>query len=549
MMYGTNALAALPTMGAGLFAVGIYCRLSKDDDLQGESASISNQRELLTSVCKAQGWNIAEVYQDDGFTGLNMDRPGLQKLLHDIELGKINLVITKDLSRLGRNYLQTGHLIEDFFPRHGVRYIALNDSIDTQAESNEIAPFKNILNEMYSRDISKKVHSSYMVSARKGSFTGTVAPLGYKKDPEQHGHLLIDEETAPIIRRIFNMALQGHGPNYIRRKLEEEKVPCPAWWNRERGLRNTRKTKWEVADPENGMYMWDFSVIKDLLMNPVYTGCMASQKKNYRFKIGTISEKKPDEWLVVEGTHEPIIDRATFDIVQEKLRSRQRVRNNGELSLFAGVLKCGECGKALTHRIAMVHEPKPVYCCKTYNAYGKGHCTQHRILEEDLTRIVLDKIRECAAEASVDSDDVAKRLRETVEESERHRQEKANAELAANETRLTALTQMVTRLYEDRMMDRISEENFTMLMAKTQTEQEELKARISLIKQEQARVERSAFDDAQWREAFQQYADITELDPITLNKLVRQIVVHEEIGTDGERKISVEIHFNMMRPQ
>ena len=271
--------------------------------------------------------------------------------------------------------------------------------------------------------------------------------------------------------------------------------------------------------------------------------------RRYRFKIGAISEKKPDEWLVVEGTHEPIIDRATFDIVQEKLRSRQRVRKNGELSLFAGVLKCGECGKALTHRIAMVHEPKPVYCCKTYNAYGKGHCTQHRILEEDLTRIVLDKIRECAAEASVDSDDVAKRLRETVEESERHRQEKANEELAANETRLTALTQMVTKLYEDRMMGRISEENFTMLMAKTQTEQEELKARISLIKQEQARAEKSAFDDAQWREAFQQYADITELDPVTLNKLVRQIVVHEGIGTDGERKISVEIYFNMMQPQ
>ena len=166
MINGTSAYRIPYAAASGVFVVGIYCRLSKDDDLQGESASISNQRELLTSVCKAQGWNIAEVYQDDGFTGLNMDRPGLQKLLHDIELGRINLVITKDLSRLGRNYLQTGHLIEDFFPRHGVRYIALNDGIDTQADSNEIAPFKNILNEMYSRDISKKVHSSYMVSAR-----------------------------------------------------------------------------------------------------------------------------------------------------------------------------------------------------------------------------------------------------------------------------------------------------------------------------------------------------------------------------------------------
>ena len=549
MINGTSAYRIPYAAASGVFVVGIYCRLSKDDDLQGESASISNQRELLTSVSKAQGWNIAEVYQDDGFTGLNMDRPGLQKLLHDIELGRINLVITKDLSRLGRNYLQTGHLIEDFFPRHGVRYIALNDGIDTQADSNEIAPFKNILNEMYSRDISKKVHSSYMVSARKGSFTGCVAPLGYKKDPDQHGHLLIDEETAPIIRHIFDMALQGYGPNYIRRRLEEERVPCPAWWNRQRGWRNTRKTKWETADPENGMYMWDFTVIKDLLMNPVYVGCMASQKRHYRFKIGTIGEKRPDEWLVVEGTHEPIVDRATFDIVQEKLRSRQRVRNNGELSLFAGILKCGECGKALTHRIAMGHEPKPGYCCKTYNAFGKGHCTQHRILEEDLTRIVLDKIQECAAEASVDSEDVAERLRQTIEESERQRQEKANADLAADEARLASLTQMVTRLYEDRMMGRISEENFSMLMAKTQTEQEEIRARITLVQQEKQRREQMVFSDTQWREAIRQYANITELDPVTLNRLIQRIVVHEEISADGERTIKVEIHFNMSQPR
>ena len=545
MMNGTSAYQIPYAPAPGLFAVGIYYRLSKDDDLQDESASISNQRELLTSVCKAQGWTIAEIYQDDGFTGLNMDRPGLQKLLRDIELGRINLVITKDLSRLGRNYLQTGHLIEDFFPRHGVRYIALNDGIDTQAESNEIAPFKNILNEMYSRDISKKVHSSYMVSARRGSFTGCVAPLGYRKDPDQHGHLLIDEETAPIIRHIFEMAMQGHGPNYIRRRLEEEKVPCPAWWNRERGLRNTRKTKWEKADPENGMYIWDFTVIKDLLMNPVYIGCMASQKRHYRFKIGTIGEKRPDEWLIVEGTHEPIIDRATFEIVQEKLRSRQRVTNNGELSLFAGIVKCGECGKALTHRYAYGHETRPVYCCKTYNAYGKGHCTQHRILEEDLIRIVLEKIRECTQAAMVDSDDVTARLRQTIEDSERERQEKVAAELKESEARLASLTQMVSQLYEDRLKGRISEENFAMLMAKTQTEQEEVKARIRLIHQDQQRHEQSEFDDAQWWEAIRQYADITELDAVTLNKLVRKIVVHEEIGENGVRKIGVEIHFNM----
>ena len=334
---------------AGSFRAAIYCRLSKDDDLDGESASIANQRDMLEKYCEKQGWEVVAVYQDDGYTGLNMERPDLKRMLKAIERRQINLVITKDLSRLGRNYLQTGTLIEDFFPRHGVRYIAMNDGIDTMRENNDIAPFKNILNEMYSKDISKKVHSSYLLKAQQGQFTGCIAPFGYQKDPEDKNHLLVDEETAPIVRQIFRWALEGHGPNFIRRRLEEQKVPCPTWWNRERGFRNVR-TKWEKKDPVNGRYMWDFSVIKDILMNPVYTGAIASQKKDYRFKIGTIGEKKPQDWIVVEERHEPIVDRKSFDIVQDKLKSRQRSRQTGEISLFAGLLKCGECGKSLTIR-------------------------------------------------------------------------------------------------------------------------------------------------------------------------------------------------------
>ena len=192
---------------AGGYRAAVYCRLSKDDDLQGESASIANQRDMLEKYCEKQGWEVVAVYQDDGFTGLNMERPDLQRMLRAIERRQINLVITKDLSRLGRNYLQTGHLIEDFFPRNGVRYIAMNDGIDTLRDNNDIAPFKNILNEMYSKDISKKVHSSYLLKAQKGQFTGCLAPFGYRKDPEDKNHLLIDEETAPIVRLIFGYAL------------------------------------------------------------------------------------------------------------------------------------------------------------------------------------------------------------------------------------------------------------------------------------------------------------------------------------------------------
>ena len=433
---------------AGSFRAAIYCRLSKDDDLDGESASIANQRDMLEKYCEKQGWEVVAVYQDDGFTGLNMERPDLQRMLRAIERRQINLVITKDLSRLGRNYLQTGHLIEDFFPRNGVRYIAMNDGIDTLRDNNDIAPFKNILNEMYSKDISKKVHSSYLLKAQKGQFTGCLAPFGYRKDPEDKNHLLIDEETAPIVRLIFGYALNGHGPNYIRRRLEEEKIPCPTWWNRERGLRNTR-TKWEKKDPENGRYMWDFSVIKDLLMNPVYTGAIASQKKDYRFKIGTIGEKKPEDWIVVEGQHEPLIDRMSFDIVQNKLKSRQRPGQTNEISLFAGLIKCGECGKSLTIRYTNAKHPQQIYSCKTYNAFGKNHCTQHRIDYDTLYSHVLRKIRECARAALMDGEAVADRLTNTCEAEQREQREAMERSLTRDEERIEVLDKMVMRLYED----------------------------------------------------------------------------------------------------
>ena len=510
---------------AGGYRAAVYCRLSKDDDLQGESASIANQRDMLEKYCEKQGWEVVAVYQDDGFTGLNMERPDLQRMLRAIERRQINLVITKDLSRLGRNYLQTGHLIEDFFPRNGVRYIAMNDGIDTLRDNNDIAPFKNILNEMYSKDISKKVHSSYLLKAQKGQFTGCLAPFGYRKDPEDRNHLLIDEETAPIVRLIFGYALNGHGPNYIRRRLEEEKIPCPTWWNRERGLRNTR-TKWEKKDPENGRYMWDFSVIKDLLMNPVYTGAIASQKKDYRFKIGTIGEKKPEDWIVVEGQHEPLIDRMSFDIVQNKLKSRQRPGQTNEISLFAGLIKCGECGKSLTIRYTNAKHPQRIYSCKTYNAFGKNHCTQHRIDYDTLYSHVLRKIRECARTALMDGEAVADRLTNTCEAEQREQREAMERSLTRDEERIEVLDKMVMRLYEDMIAGRISEQNFNTMLEKTQTEQAELKAKVSEGRKRLSDEVQLANDAKQWVEAIQEYANITELDAATLNRLIKEIVVH-----------------------
>ena len=543
-MMNTMMYDAMGAAFAGTYRAAIYCRLSKDDDLQGESASIANQRDMLEQYCEKQGWEVVAVYQDDGFTGLNMERPDLKRMLKAIERRQINLVITKDLSRLGRNYLQTGYLIEDFFPRNGVRYIAMNDGIDTMRENNDIAPFKNILNEMYSKDISKKVHSSYLLKAQKGEFTGCVAPFGYRKDPDNKNHLLVDEETAPTVRQLFAWALEGHGPNFIRRRLEEQKMPCPTWWNRQRGLRNTF-TKWEKQDPEKGRYIWDFTVIKDILTNPVYTGAIASQKKEYRFKIGTIGEKKPEDWIVVEGQHQPIVDRSSFEIVQEKLRSRQRPRQNGEVSLFAGLLKCGECGKALTIRATNAKHPQQIYACKTYNAYGKNHCTQHRVEYDVLYDLVLHKIQECARAALRDEAAVAGRLSDNCIAEGKAQREALEHALAKDEERVEVLDKMVLRLYEDMVAGRISEANFNLMLDKTQTEQAQLKERITEGRKKLADELQLASDARQWSEAIRAYADITELDAATINRLVKEIVVHEQIDPDRTRHITIEIHFNL----
>ena len=523
----------------------LYARLSLDDGNVGESMSIQSQKAILTRKAEELGIYNYRFYVDDGYSGTNFNRPSFQQMIADIEAGKVTCVITKDLSRLGRNYLESGAYIEVFFPKHQVRYIAVNDGVDS-ANSGEmdITPFKNILNEFYSRDVSKKVKSGKYIRASQGKFMGTHAPFGYQKDPEDKNHLLVDEETAPIVRQIFLWALEGHGPNFIRRRLEEQKVPCPTWWNRERGFRNVR-TKWEKKDPVNGRYMWDFSVIKDILMNPVYTGAIASQKKDYRFKIGTIGEKKPQDWIVVEERHEPIVDRKSFDIVQDKLKSRQRSRQTGEISLFAGLLKCGECGKSLTIRYTNDKHPKQIYSCKTYNAYGKQHCTQHRVEYETLYRLVLNKIRECAKAALMDGEAVAGRLTNTCEAEQKGQREALERSLTKHEERIEVLEKMVLRLYEDMVAGRISEANFNLMLDKTQKEQAELKERVEQGRRKLADEIRLAVDAKQWVDAIQEYADITELDAATLNRLIKEIVVHEHIDSDKTRHISIEIHFNL----
>ncbi|MFI3238924.1 MAG: recombinase family protein [Lachnospiraceae bacterium] len=519
----------------------IYCRLSKDDDLEGESASIGNQRDLLFRYCDEQGFRVCGVYQDDGFSGLSMERPDLKKLLEDAKKGNFDVVLTKDLSRLSRNYLHTGHLIEEYFPRCNVRYIAINDAIDSNTD-NDIAPFRYVLGELYSKDVSKKVHSAYVTKAKSGKFTGCLAPFGYKKSPTDKNQLIIDEETAWIIKKIYEYARNGYGPNYIRRKLEDEEIPCPAWWNRQKGLRN-KYTKFEREDPKRGRFIWDFTTIKEILENPVYIGSISSQKSQYKFKTGWLRDKKPEEWIIVEDCHEPIIDKAVFDIVKEKVQHRKRPDAWGNYSIFAGLLKCGQCGKAMNIRKANQKGEVRIYTCSKYNKYGVAHCSQHRMRYETLYNIVLDQIRSYAKQALADEDDVISKLQENCNAEQENERDIIMRSIAEDTERITALERIISRLYEDMVTEKISEDNFNALLSKSQTEQSTLKNRVTLNTKRINEKRQEIEDNSHWLNLIKEYSDIEELDALTLNRLIKKIVIHEDMDGDIIRQ-TVEIHFN-----
>ncbi len=520
----------------------IYCRLSKDDDKQGESESIKSQRDMLERFCEEKGFEVVAIYQDDGYTGLNTNRPDFLRMIKAIERGQIDIVVTKDLSRLGRNYLDTGELIEKFFPKNNVRYIALNDNVDTFDDENEITPFKNILNEMYSKDVSKKIHSSYVSKAIKGDFTGCLAPLGYKKDEKNPNKLVIDETTSHIIKIIFTYALEGYGTGAIRRRLYERKIETPTWHNRQKGLRN-KYTKFEKEDPVNGRYIWDETTIKAILSNPVYIGHIASQKVNYKFKLGYISDKSKDEWIIAENMHEAIIDKDEFDIVQEKIKSRKKQNTWGNYSIFAGLIRCGDCGSALCVKYTNCKQKHKIFSCLKYTKYGKKHCSQHSIKYNFLYDLVLEQIKSYAKMALSDNENIISLIDKNFNDKSDKEKNLIEKNILKYESKITELTSMISRLYSDNISGILDDDNFKVLMDKTVAEQSDIKEKLKLAEERLKTSIKTKSQNEKWKNIIKSYADIKELDRETLNLLVKKIVLYEDFETGVSNQI-VEIHFN-----
>ena len=529
----------------------LYCRISLDDGGDNESMSISNQKIMLRDFAEKNGMVQYEYYVDDGYTGRNFNRPSFQRMIADIEAGKIGCVITKDLSRLGRNYIEAGSYIEIFFPKHKVRYIAITDGVDSLTRQEmDITPFKNILNDMYSRDISKKVLSGITIRSRQGKFCGGTPPLGLMRDPEDKGHLIIDPKTAPIIRKIYDYALDGLGCMRISKKLMEEKIPVT-------------HVKSNTERQEN-YYYWAGSRISHILRNPFYKGAhlvFRTHQKGIRSNTYDIIPR--EEWEIIENCHDAIVSPEEWDKVQELIDCRPTIMNGNACpfyNLFHGIIYCATCGKSMQVRYEKVgrtgknrftgeqREPidKSYYICQTYNRLGKNACTSHKIEARDLYNLVLKDIQEMAKTALKDADAFYQRLSSRMERRYMADASQMQKESERLEVRNREIDEMFLNLYTDKAKGILSEQRFVKLTATMEQEQEENQRRLQELLRMLQQSDAQESEVRTFIREIRQYATIQELDETVLNRLISRILVGEVKKVDGQKVQEVRIVYNFV---
>lgn len=519
----------------GVLRTALYCRLSKDDMVQGDSESIKTQKAMLTQYAKEHGFLVAEVYVDDGFSGLNFDRPSFNRMLDDIEAGKIDVVITKDLSRLGRDHLKVGHFTEIYFPMKNVRYIAVNDCVDTANKNNDIAALKNVMNEFYSRDNSRKIRSSIRARAKAGLYRCSFNPIGYLKAPDNHNKLVIDVETAWIVKRIFELANAGMGAHKIATQFRKEQVPCPSWWLHSRGEKDYSK---RFENPEN-KYEWSHTVIRNIIKNPLYLGHTVMCKKEVVFKVGVYKNVPEAEQIRVENTHEPLVSQEIFDGANAKILSRRREDTEHFVSPFAGLVKCGTCGKALGLRY-WGKDRHRVYICTTY-AHNTKSCTDHRVYYEDLYKAVLADIQYHARLAYEDRDKAVALAVKMNDKADGNKGKTNESKLKQTKKRYDEVTRLFDRLYEDSLSGRISNDNFNRLIEKYQSEQEQLLRQMDALENALQEVKDNQLNAVKWADLMAEYVGIQELTAENLNLLIERIEVFDRTETDGEALQAIRI--------
>lgn len=516
----------------------LYCRLSQDDKQEGDSNSIINQKKILKKYALDRGYTNIQFYIDDGVSGTTFNRAGFQSMIADVEAGKVKRVIVKDMSRLGRDYLQVGMYTEIFFPEHDVHFIAVNDGVDSNQEDNEFTPFRNIINEWYAKDTSKKIRAVKRSKGMAGEHIGSHPPYGYMKNPENKKEWIIDEEAAEVVREIFRLCVGGYDPTRIAHILTERKILCPTYYALEKG------GKPRTALPAD-KYTWNGPVVAKILDRMDYLGHTVNFKTHVKsYKVHKTIYNSPDQWKVFEGTHEAIIDKETFEIVQKIRAGKRRPTRMGEMPMFSGLLYCADCGRKLSfHRKADEPAEKHHYLCENYRS-NTANCTMHYIRNVVVERIVLENLKEVIQYVSNYEDEFVQMIMDSDMRQRNRELAQKKKRLAEIQKRIGELDTIFQRIYEDNIIGKLSDERFMKMSKGYEDEQHTLQTEANEIQSELQQEEKKSVDVKRFLAIVKKYTDLTELTPEILREFIDKIIVHAPDKSSGRRLQEIEIIYN-----
>lgn len=521
----------------------IYCRLSQDDGDLGESGSIQTQKAILTRYCKENHITIGDCYWDDGWTGLNFNRPDFKRMMADIEAGKINMVIVNDLSRFGREYAEMGLIIEHYFEEKNIRFISLYDRVDTaKSKDNLSMAITNVMNSFYARQASAKTKAAHRSRAKDGMYLAGHALFGYVKDPNDRHKLIIDPPAADIVREVFQLFADGVGYVRMTKILRERKILNPMAYFNQNNPDYFKSEYWRKP------FDWHATSVRSILMNQAYIGnCVFGRTKVKGFFDKTRIHAPKEEWIIVENTHEPIISRELWDTVQQLMKSRRRENCKGEVQMFAGLVKCSKCGSSLNVNVDKKKGKYTGFSCWVYKNYGKDRCTSHSIGWKTMNRLVLDDIRCNAKAAKLATQKYKDMLIAAKTEKKKQETEKCKRELKTVEKRIAELDKILNKLYEDLALEKVTEERYQVMSKGYEEEQSGLKERRNHLTELITRAESAYENIDKFLPIIQKYTDINELNTYILNELIQKIVVYEKTDNpDGSKSQRVDIHYKFI---
>ena len=521
----------------------LYCRLSHDDERAGESLSIENQKRILEAYARDHSLVPYTFFVDDGWSGANFDRPGFTEMLNAIDRGDIKTVVTKDLSRLGRNYLQVGVFTEITFPKKGVRFIAINDGVDSAQGENDMSALRNLFNEWLVRDTSRKIKAVFKSKGMSGMPITSQPVYGYLKGPD--GHFIIDPEAAPVVKQIFSLCLAGNGPTKIARMLTEQNIPTPGTLEYQR----TGSTRRYYPDYP---CRWATNTVCHILERREYLGHTVNfktEKVSYKVRASVLNPE--DKQVIFENTHEPIIDQETWERVQELRKQRKRPNRYDEVGLFSGLVFCADCGSVMyQQRYETAKRHQDCYICGSYKK-RTADCTAHFIRTDLLTAGVTSNLRQITNYAAKHEAKFMKLLAAQNEDGGKRKEAARRKEIEAAQKRIAELSSIFKRLYEDSVIGRISDERFMELSADYEKEQAGLKARIAELQAEQSRAREVSTNVEKFMGIVHRHTNFEELTPTLLREFVEKIVVHESVALDGkrrgkQRRQEIEIYYSFV---